>query len=300
MKKISRRDFLRQCVIGGAALATPAMLFPGSNALFASTQKLGQVVLGKSGVKVSRLAWGTGTNGWKHRSDQTSLGEKGFLELALHAYAAGITFFDTADIYGSHQKMQRVLKEIPREKVVIMSKIWTSSNNWLEFKGVLPALDRFRKEIGTDYLDLVLLHCQVSPNWLIELQRECDDLANAKEKGIIRTFGVSCHSFDALKAAAASDWVQVLLARINHTGSHMDETPEKVMTVLKQAHDSGKGVIGMKIFGCGDLVAEKQRHQSLTYVWHSKNVDAMTIGFEKKSQVDDTITSVNHILSGTL
>jgi predicted aldo/keto reductase-like oxidoreductase len=123
-------------------------------------------------------------------------------------------------------------------------------------------------------------------------------MSGLKAKGIIRAHGVSCHTLEALQAAVTDDWVDVLLARINHTGSHMDDKPAKVMPELKKAHDRGAGVIGMKIFGVGDLVADDQRQASLEYSWRSGNIDTMTIGFENKAQIDDTITRINRIIAG--
>jgi len=299
MKKINRRRFLQKSFAGVTGLAVGSNFPFGLKESIADSNKIDQVVLGKSGIQVSRLAWGTGSNGWKFVSDQTKLGTKGFIELAQHAYDSGITFFDVADIYGSHKYLKEVLKHIPREKIVILTKIWTRSNNWLDYKGAQPALDRFRKEIGTDFIDIVLLHCQVSPDWQTEFKEARDVLSKAKADGIIRAHGVSCHSLDALKASAISDWVDILLSRINHAGAKMDDKPEKVMPVLKQAHDSGKGVLGMKIYGCGDLVKEEQREISLKYVLGSGNVDAMTIGFENTGQIDDTIKRINRILKNS-
>jgi aryl-alcohol dehydrogenase-like predicted oxidoreductase len=284
---------LQTCAAGLSAVATNTEIFATAKT---TSSKLGQVKLGKSGVTVSRLAMGTGTNGWQHQSNQTRLGMKGFVDLAEYAHETGITFFDVADTYGSHTHLREALKIIPREKVVILTKIWTQSSVWFNVQETSKVLDRFRKEIGTDYLDIVLLHCQVSPHWLAETQRLREALSQAKAKGLVRAHGVSCHNFQALKAAAASDWVDILLARINHTGSQMDDTPEKVMPVLKQAHDRGAGVIGMKIFGAGALTKEPQRQQSLEYVWKSGNVDAMTIGFESTAQMSDAINRVNRIM----
>ena len=296
MIKISRRKFMQQSMAGVAAFAAIPKLFSINTIPGLTAQKIDQVVLGNSGINVSRLAWGTGTEGWKFVSDQTKLGTKGFINLAQHAFDSGIIFFDVADIYGSHKFLKEVLKIIPREKIVIMTKIWTRSNNWLEFKGVQTALDRFRTEIGTEMLDIVLLHCQVSPDWTTEFKKARDVLSRAKTDGAIRAHGVSCHTLDALKTAAKSDWGDVLLSRINHSGAKMDDKPGIVMPVLKQAHDNGKGVIGMKIYGCGELVEEAQRETSLKYVLGNGNVDAMTIGFENTGQIDDTISRVNRIL----
>jgi 1-deoxyxylulose-5-phosphate synthase len=296
MQKINRRNFLQKSFAGVTGLAVGSKFPFGLKESGSSKNKIDQVILGKSGIQVSRLAWGTGTNGWKFVSDQTKLGTKDFIQLAQHAFESGITFFDVADIYGSHFYLKEVLKHIPREKIIIMTKIWTRSNDWLEYKDAQTALDRFREEIGTEMLDIVLLHCQVSADWANEFKKARDVLSKAKADGVIRAHGVSCHSLDALKTAAKSDWVDILLSRINHTGAKMDDKPEKVMPVLKQAHDSGKGVIGMKIYGCGALVKEEQRETSIKYVLGSRNVDAMTIGFENATQIDDTIKRINRIL----
>jgi aryl-alcohol dehydrogenase-like predicted oxidoreductase len=293
MKTCSRRKFLKTCAAGFTVAATKPRLLAEAKA---PTAKLRQAKLGHSGITVSRLAMGTGTNGWRHQSDQTRLGMKKFIGLAETAHAAGVTFFDVADTYGSHTYLREALKIIPREKVVILTKIWTDFDDDHAAQEAARLLDRFRREIGTDYVDIVLLHCQTSPNWLTATQRLREALAHAKTKGLIRAHGVSCHNFDALQAAAASDWVDILLARINHAGRAMDNTPEKVMPVLKRAHDRGAGVIGMKIFGAGALTQEAQRQQSLEYVWKSGNVDAMTIGFADTSQIGDTISRINQIL----
>jgi len=298
MKNLSRREFLNRSIAATAALAGGASILGNVQASHAVSKKIGLAKLGKSGVMVSRLAFGTGTHGWKHSSDQTRIGQQAFIDLVQHAYGSGVTFMDAADIYGSHTYLREALKYVPREKLVIMSKIWTSGNDWLKVEDVPTTLDRFRKEMGVEYIDIVLIHCQTQPDWPEKLQKMRDELSEAKQKGMIRTHGVSCHSLPALKAAAASDWVEVLLSRINPAGSHMDDKPEVVMPVLKQAHDSGKGVIGMKIFGEGDLVSEERREASLQYVWGSGNVDAMTIGMISGEQMNDNIRRVNRILAG--
>lgn len=293
---ITRRKFLQTCAAGVATVATNANVFANWKTFPVLDQRLGWVKLGKTGLTVSRLAMGTGTNGWRQQSNQTRLGMKNFAGLAEYAHDAGITFFDVADTYGSHTYLREALKTIPREKTVILTKIWVHASGRSGAQQATEILDRFRKEIDTDYLDIVLLHCQTSPNWLAETQRLREGLSQAKAQGVVRSLGVSCHSFEALQAAAASDWVDILLARINHTGSAMDGKPENVMPVLKQAHDRGAGVIGMKIFGAGALTQASQRQQSLQYVLQSGNVDAMTIGFENIAHVSDAVNRVNGIL----
>jgi len=296
MKKFTRRDFIKTSIAGTIAAGSGLINKPAG--LIAGGKNPGLIKLGKSGITVSRIAFGTGSHGWKKESDQTRLGLNKFIELSEYVYDKDIIFFDVADIYGSHTFLRDALKIIPREKVIIMSKVWNRKNDWMNVENIPTALDRFRKEIGTDYLDIALLHCMVSPNWLEEDKKWRDDLSEAKQKGIIRTHGVSYHDIGALKAAAASDWVEVLLARINPKGIRMDGPPEKVMPLLKQAHDRGAGVIGMKIFGCGELVKESERQKSLEYVWGSGNVDAMTIGIENTSQVDDNLARISKILNG--
>jgi predicted aldo/keto reductase-like oxidoreductase len=131
--------------------------------------------------------------------------------------------------------------------------------------------------------------------WSSEYRRYMDDLSKAKEKGIIRTVGVSCHDFDAMVEAASNPWVDVILARINYQGPKMDGTPDKVMKVLETARKNGKGVIGMKVFGMGELINDDQREKSLNYVIKSGNVHCMTLGLESRAQVDDAVSKVMRI-----
>ncbi len=241
---------------------------------------------------------GTGTKGGRHHSNQTKLGMKAFTELTHHALDCGINFFDAADIYGSHVYFREALKVVPRDKVVILTKMWTQPNNWLKIQTADQYLELFMKELGIDYIDIVLLHCMVKPNWLEEMADYCVALEKAREKGLIRAHGVSCHTLSALHAAVKSDWVQVLLARINPTGVLMDDKPEVVMPLLKATKDRGAGIVGMKIYGEGRFQTEAERQHSLEYVWGSGNVHAMTIGFEKIDHIDDTIKRTNKILNG--
>jgi 1-deoxyxylulose-5-phosphate synthase len=293
MAHITRRSFIKQSAAGAAALTL------GRKAMAANKNNsfLGPVALGDSGIITSRVALGTGSFGWKHTSQQVKLGKEKFLEMAQYAYEKGIRFFETADIYGSHQLIGDALKLVPRDKVVVETKIWHRPVDWIDYKNVPNSIDRFRKEIRTDYLDIVLLHCQVEEDWSEKYKREMDDLNNLQAKGVIGAVGVSCHDLKALNTAAESDWVQVIQTRINPFGPRMDAEPEKVMPVIKKAHDNGKGIIGMKIFGCGECVEEEQRQKSLEYVWGSGNVDAMTIGFGEIAHIDDALSRMEKILA---
>lgn len=296
MSQITRRHFIQKSVSG--AVVAGALLLKPRHPLFATEEKSGLVELGKTGIKVSRLAMGSGSKGGRHHSNQTKLGMKGFVELTHHALDLGINFFDTADMYGSHVYFREALKNIPRDKYVILSKMWTQPNNWLKIQTADQYLELFLKELGVDYIDIILLHCMVKPNWLEEMAEYCVALEKAREKGLIRAHGVSCHTLSALQAAVKSDWVQVLMARINPTGVLMDDKPEAVMPLLKETKDRGAGVIGMKIYGEGRYKTEAERQQSLEYVWRSGNVHAMTIGFEKIDHIDDTLKRTNQILNG--
>ena len=295
MKKTNRREFLQTSAAGLAGIAAISSGIHGCD--FAANESIiDKVKLGQTGLSISRVALGTGSAGWKNVSNQTRLGIKGFVELSQYAYDKGIRFFDTADMYGSHEYVREALKVIPREKVSILTKVMTyDQKGWYETEPFQTSLDRFRKEVGTDYFDIFLLHCMVNGQWTTEYRKYMDGLSEAKEKGIVKTVGISCHSLDAMIEAASNPWVDVLLARINHHGARMDGTPEEVMKVLETAHKNGKGVIGMKIFGMGDLDQEDQREKSLNYVIKSGNVDCMTIGLESKEQIDDVVNRVMRI-----
>lgn len=297
MRPISRRKFIQKSVNGVAGLSVGTALWPRSE-LIAGNESIDRIVLGKSSIETSRVALGTGSFGWERKSQQTALGEKGFTKLVQQAYEHGVTFMDLADIYGSHQYFRNTLKILPREKLTVLTKIWTRNMSWLKYDGFQSTFDRFRKETGSDFFDIVLIHCRESANWVEETKALRDAMSAAKDRGEIRAVGVSCHTLDALKAAAKSEWVDVILARINNQGTRMDGPPETVMPVLKEAHDNGKGIVGMKIFGCGKLIDEAQRETSLRYVLGSGNIDAMTIGVDNINHLRDNIRRINSIVMG--
>jgi len=244
------------------------------------------VTLGNTGIKVSRLAMGTGTHGFNHRSNQSEgLGIKGVADLLYSAYEHGINFWDSADQYGTHPHLKEALKRVHRDKVVILTK--TKATTADEMKS---DLDRFRKEIGTDYLDIILLHLMTDPEWDIKKQGAMEVLAKAREDGIIKAHGVSCHTLGALETASDSDWVQVDLARINPFGASMDADVPTVEKILKKMHKHGKGVVGMKILGAGRLV--NKIDECLKYILSFDSVDAFTIGQENEQQMLDLIKRI--------
>lgn len=291
MENISRRDFIVTTAVATGAFLGRAKLGAADAATKAPSSP-GLVLLGKTGIKVSRLAIGTGTVGFNKHSHQTRLGQKKFTELMRHAYERGIRFFDLADQYGSHPFFAQAMKDgIPREKIVISTKIWVGSSKEEDVKG---ALDRFRKELGTDYIDMVHLHCMMDDAWPQRLKKWMDGLEDAKHRKVIRAHGVTCHSLGALKAAATTPWVDYMQPRINHLGKRMDASPDVVVPVLKQAHASGKGIGGMKILAEGDI--SDQREESLKFVLGLDCVDTLVIGFENKEEIDDVVQKMASVL----
>ena len=283
-----RRDFIRSAVagLGAAFLARQSIL----NAL-AETQlsrkyaATDTVALGKTGIKTSRLAMGTGTVGYAKHSNQTALGVGGLSALLLNGYDHGLRFFDTADAYGSHPHVAVALKQLPRDKITVMTKSWSRTPQEMG-----ADLERYRRELGTDYLDIVLMHCLTDGDWTERYKGVMEVLSEAKEKGIIRAHGCSCHSIEALRAAAKSPWVEVDLVRINPIGSHMDADPDTVVSVIKQMKASGKGIVGMKILGQGDL--RTRQSEALKYALSLNLLDGFTIGAESKAEQDNLIERV--------
>src|SRR5579859_6443477 len=287
---MKRREFLLRaaCTTGAVWLnaafprwARALTLKPLSRKFSASDT----VTLGKTGIQTSRLAMGTGTVGSGHHSHQTALGIKGLSDLLLNGYDHGLRFFDSADSYGSHPHVAEALKHVPRDKVTVLSKSWAR-----DAAGMRADLDRFRKELGTDYLDVCLMHCLTEADWTDRYRGAMDMLSEAKQKGIIRAHGCSCHSIDALRAAAKSPWVEVDLARINPIGAYMDSDPATVISVLKEMKSAGKAVVGMKILGQGKL--RDRQDEALKYALSLDVLDAFTIGAESKAEQDDLVRRI--------
>lgn len=285
---MKRRDFLTSAAYGVGAAWLGTKMTGRAFAVPALTQKFSAadtVVLGSTGIHTSRLAMGTGTVGVGHHSHQTALGIKGLSDLLLNGYDHGLRFFDSADSYGSHPHVAEALKHVPRDKVTVLTKSW--ARDPVEMRA---DIDRFRRELGTDYIDLFLMHCLTEGDWTERYKGVMDVLSDAKQKGIIRAHGCSCHSIEALRAAAASPWVEVDLARVNQIGSHMDADPATVVSVLRQMKASGKAVIGMKILGQGDM--RERQDEALHYALSLGVLDAFTIGAESRAEQEDLIRRI--------
>lgn len=293
---MNRREFINTTVAGAGALLIGQPLVATATAR--TFDPFEKIKLGKTGLEVSRFCLGTGMRGSNRQSNHTRMGQARFTELVRGAYERGARMFDLADLYGTHPFFAQAMKDIPRDQYVIATKIWFRP-------GALPeserpdadvVVQRFLKELNTDYLDLVLLHCVTSDTWNSEQKRQMEILAGLKAKGTIRAHGVSCHSLGALRAAAADPWVDSVHARINPYGVAMDGPAEEVVPILKQIHNAGKGVVGMKLIGEGRFREdEEKRNESVKFALNVGCVDVMNVGCENLAEVDDFTARVRKV-----
>jgi 1-deoxyxylulose-5-phosphate synthase len=300
---ITRRDFLKEATVS-AGVALVASRAPGFSAE-KERKASDQVTLGKTGIKLSRLGFGCGTNSGNM---QRELGHGKFNELIRYAYDQGITYFDTADSYGTHTWVAEAIKDIPREKLYIQSKIMPMGGFGGfgdDSENALHILNRFRKELNMDYIDTVLLHCQISPDWDEQTKRLRDGLEEAKQKKIIRAHGVSCHSLAATMKAASLNWVDVNLVRVNPQGVNIDSQEMSVfgqssesdfpavVEQLKIMKKNGHGVIGMKLIGEGVFQNIEDRRKAFTWAMQSNLVDAVVVGMKNRAEIDEAIRHIN-------
>jgi aryl-alcohol dehydrogenase-like predicted oxidoreductase len=300
-KRFSRRQFLQSsATVAGAIWLGPGAFFP-ARAAVAKRTAVDQVSLGHTGVKLSRLGMGTGTNGGQL---QVGLGREGFNGLVHYAYDQGITYFDCAQAYKTFEWLGGAIKGLPREKLFIQSKIMEQPDN------VLAAIDHHRKVFDTDYVDSMLVHCMMQHDWTEQWKRVMEGFDEAKSKGWIRAKGVSCHSLPALRAATASPWTEVHLVRINPQGRRMDGLEESWRPAQPDKHDvapvlneintmraKGRGVIGMKIIGNGTFTDPADREKSIRFAMSLPGLDAVVIGFRTRAEIDEAIQRLNRALA---
>ncbi|MDR1603081.1 MAG: aldo/keto reductase [Tannerella sp.] len=289
---MNRRKFIKTGVAGMATISMLKAGNIGNNLFFIDDEIVDKVKLGESGLTVSRIAMGTGTHGSNKSSDQTKLGMDQFVKLAHHAYEKGIRFYDMADGYGSQPYVGKAIKTLPRENLTLLSKMWTHEDGSEINEPVRQIIDRFRKEADTDYFDILLMHCLMDGKWPKNRKHYMDGLSKAKQDGLVKAVGVSCHNWDALVEAAESPWVDVIMARINPFGTLMDNTPDAVKELLGKARRNGKGLIAMKVFGEGKHVTDGEREQSLKFIIEESNVHCMTLGMPSETQMDDAVARV--------
>jgi aryl-alcohol dehydrogenase-like predicted oxidoreductase len=292
---MSKINIDRRRFIGALALGTAHLMFEnplyGRAPRFTSTDPLQPVSLGKSGLDTTLIGFGTGVWAGNRSSFLTRQEKDKSIATLRHAYERGIRMFDCADTYGTHGIMAEAMKTMEREQLMVSSKIWTRRGNIpdTDRPDANIVVDRFRKELETDYLDLVQIHCMVDPDWTGSMRKQMDILEDLKAKGIIRAHGVSVHSLDAMKAALEDPWVDVIHVRINPYGISMDKPePEEVVDVIHKLHASGKGVIGMKLVGNGEFSNESEKiDHSVRFVLGLGSVDMVIVGFENGKQVDN-------------
>lgn len=285
---MKRREFLSRTTYGLGAAWLGSHSFAravGSAPAVTRFSATDTVVLGSTGIRTSRLAMGTGTVGSGHHSHQTALGIQGLADLLWNGYDHGLRFFDVADSYGSHPHAAEALKRVPRDKVTILTKSWSR-----DAAGMRADIDRFRKELNVDQIDILLMHCLTEADWTERFRPVMDVMEEARAQGNIRAHGCSCHSIEALRASAKSPWVQVQLARINPIGSHMDGDPETVVSVLRDMRAAGKAVVGMKILGQGDM--RTRQDEALKYALSLDVLSAFTIGAESINEQEDLIRRI--------
>jgi aryl-alcohol dehydrogenase-like predicted oxidoreductase len=299
-RKLTRRQFVTTSLTLGTGtflLGKAAFAFPGKSS-FVSDDPFQIVKLGKSGLKTTLLGMGTGFSGGNRSSNITRAGVAE--ALIRQAYEKGIRFFDCADSYGTHPYTAAALKGFPRQSYTLSSKIWVS-------QGGIPepdrpdadvVIERFRKELNTDYLDLVQIHCMTDAQWTDKQKKQMDILETLKAKKIIRAHGVSVHSLEAMVAAVECEWVDVIHVRVNPFGEAMDKKdPAEVIPVIEKLHRSGKGIIGMKLIGNGNFRNDSDKiDASLKYVLGLGTVDSIIVGFERPEQIDNYIGRVTSAL----
>jgi aryl-alcohol dehydrogenase-like predicted oxidoreductase len=297
---MNRRKFVSALGLGTAHILLSNPLFASTPGRFASGNPVQKIKLGKSGIETSLIGIGTGVHAGNRTSFLTKQEKQKSLALIQHAYDKGIRNFDCADTYGTHEIVAEALKNKNRESYTLTTKIWVRGGGIPEPErpDANVVVDRFRKELKTDYIDLVQIHCMVDENWTVTQKKQMDILENLKAKGIIRAHGVSVHSLDAMKDAVNSPWVDVIHVRINPYGMAMDKPdPKEVVAVIQQLHKAGKGVIGMKLVGDGKLRDDSKKiDDSLRFVLGLGSVDMMIVGFEEKEQIDNYISRVEKSL----
>jgi len=290
MVHYSRRDFLK------SGLAAAALAGTGSLGLRAARETAPDwVTLGKSGVKVTRLAFGTGSLSGQVQRD---LGQDQFTRLVRYAYDRGIRFFETAESYGEMHRMLGVaLKGIPRDGYRLMSKVTTH-----EGIDPLQKIDELRKLANTEYFDVMLLHWQHAATWPTDSIRWQDGILEAQARSAVVGHGASVHGLPALRRFPGNQWLQVAMIRMNHKGTRMDAEDYKtdglgnvseVVTHVRQVRREGMGVISMKLVGEGAFTTREDRRAAMRYAFKSAGVDCVTVGYKNTAEIDEAIENVN-------
>lgn len=299
---VTRRQFLEQstALVGLSIMGPLAAPVRAAEASPSKRTATDQVPLGKTGLKISRLGFGSGSNSG---NVQYALGKEGFTKLIHYAFERGITYIDCAQSYRTFEWIGDAVKGLPREKLFLQSKIPGKPEK------VMETIDSHRKAFNSDYIDSLLIHCMVKDMWTDEYKRIMDAFDEAKDKKIIRAKGVSCHSLPALRAASASAWTDVHLVRVNPQAKHIDGMGQTwnesgtdispVIQEIKNMHAKGRGIIGMKIIGNGDFTQPEDREKSIRFAMSCREIDSVVIGFKNPGEIDEAIERMNRALAET-
>jgi aryl-alcohol dehydrogenase-like predicted oxidoreductase len=256
------------------------------------------VTLGNSGMKVTRLAFGTGSN---NGHVQYVLGQKEFSRLIAYAYDHGIRFFETAEAYMTPAMLGEALKPYPRDSYQLMSKVTTD-------QGVDPMkrFDDMRRVSQTEYFDIMLLHWQHNGDWVAETKQWQDGMLQAQSKDVIKTRGASVHGLPALRQVPGNKFLEVAMIRMNHNGTVMDSAVAddgnrgnvaEVVAHVKQVKSEGMGVISMKLVGDGAFTKHEDRVKAMRFAMQNAGVDCVTVGFKNTQEIDEAIDNLNLALA---
>jgi predicted aldo/keto reductase-like oxidoreductase len=293
MRDVSRRQFLKTTAAAGAVAglhSTPLFAERGSATEW--------VTLGKSGVKVTRLAFGTGSN---NGHVQQALGQQEFTRQVRYAYERGIRFFETSESYVTPAMLGVALKGLPRDSYTLMSKVTTDDRS-----DPLKRLDDMRRTSDTEYFDIMLLHVQTSPTWPSDSQRWQDAIMEAQSRQTIRTHGASVHGLPALRQVPGDKWLDVAMIRMNHKGTKMDNATDnwyqagdvdEVVKHVQAARAAGQGIVSMKLIGEGAFTDHSDRQKAMRFAFRNAGVDAVTVGYKSTAEIDEAIDNLNLALA---
>jgi aryl-alcohol dehydrogenase-like predicted oxidoreductase len=290
----SRRDFLK----AGVAASVLSRLSLPSAAQSNKRAATDWVTLGRSNVKVTRLAFGTGTHGGRV---QRELGQEEFTRLVRYAYDRGIRFFETAESYrGMPEMLAAALKGLPRDSYKLMTKYSTPASG-----DPAPKIDEFRRQLNSEYIDILLLHCLRPTTWSDEYKSLQDGFSEAKSKKVILAHGASVHGLPALRTFPGNRWLDIAMIRMNHNGTRMDidnvresDAPgdvDEVVAHTKKVHAQGMGVISMKLCGEGRFTRSEDRDAAMKFAMNLGCVDCVTIGFKNTAEIDDAIARIARV-----
>jgi predicted aldo/keto reductase-like oxidoreductase len=293
MSPFTRREVLKAGIAVGAVAGVGTL--PMQAARPTATDP---VTLGRSGMQVTRLAFGTGSN---NGHVQAALGQKEFSKLIAYAYERGIRFFETAEAYMTPGMLGEALKPFPRESYQLMNKVTTD-------EGVDPKqrFDEMRRISQTEYFDIMLLHYQHTPDWVGETKRWQEGMLEAQSKRVIKTRGASVHGLPALRQVPGNKFLEVAMIRMNHKGTRMDGAVpddgnlgdvQEVVRHVKQVRSEGMGVISMKLVGDGTFMQHNDRAAAMRFAFQNAGVDCVTVGFKNPQEVDEAIENLNRALT---